>query len=357
MVSEGDRLDFENAKVANLHKHLKTITLVLFTTAILWRLWRGLNWTDVRLSLSQASATLIGAATMVSCATNWLRSLRWRALLAPISRSSLHDVFAATNIGIGSTFLFGTAIGELIRPLALTILNPQVRRATSFLTIVLERVCDVCVLLVLFGLSLLWLPIYGSRAAAITHASEIGVLLIIAPVFLLAALVLMNGRYRSAPNWITERTADWNLIANPVKRFVLRLTHQLSRALALLASTRVLFVVSIWTVFQWLSVILANWLILRAFGMTVGIKGTILVMSCGLIGSFVPTPGGAAGAFHAAISSGLIFIGATLDQAAAISIVAHLVGFAPALIFGSYYFLRSDVKVAQLQQEMSAAGS
>ena len=253
------------------------------------------------------------------------------------------------------TFLFGTAIGELIRPLALSILSPQVRRSTSFLTIVVERVCDVCVLLALFGLSLLWLPIYGGQAAAIGRASEIGVLLIIAPVLVLVVLVLLNGRYRSLPNWITKRTADWNLVSNPIKRFALRLTHQLSRALTLLASTRVLIVVSIWTVVQWLSVILANWLILRAFGMTVGIKGTILVMSCGLIGSFVPTPGGAAGAFHAAMSSGLIFIGATLDQAAAISIVAHLVGFAPALIFGAYYFLRSDVKVAQLQQEMSVA--
>jgi len=33
-----------------------------------------------------------------------------------------------------------------------------------------------------------------------------------------------------------------------------------------------------------------------------GFKETVLVMCFGLAGSFVPTPGGAAGAFHAALS-------------------------------------------------------
>ena len=109
--------------------------------------------------------------------------------------------------------------------------------------------------------------------------------------------------------------------------------------------------VTAWTIFQWLSVILTTWLTLHAFGMPFGIKETILVMCCGLVGSLVPTPGGAAGAFHAAISSGLIFLGATVDQAAAISIVSHLLGYVPALIFGSYYLLRWDVNLAQLQHK------
>jgi uncharacterized membrane protein YbhN (UPF0104 family) len=114
-------------------------------------------------------------------------------------------------------------------------------------------------------------------------------------------------------------------------------------------------VVTVWTTVQWLSIILTTWLTLRAFGMPFGVKETILVMCCGLVGSLVPTPGGAAGAFHVAISSGLIFLGATLDQAAAISIVSHLLGYVPALIFGSYYLLRWDVNLTQLQQQVHAA--
>lgn len=339
----------------SLRKHLKTIILLLLTAAILWRLWRGLNWSEVVHSFSQASTLLLGAAFVVSCTTNLIRTFRWRALLAPLAPASITEVFAATNIGLGSTFLFGTAVGELIRPLSLSLFSTQVRRSASFLTVVGERVCDVGVLFVLFGLSLLWLPMYSGRLLQSTHAREIGIILLVLPILVLAALFLVNARSGKAPNRFTERTAHWSSISNPLRRTALRLTHQVMRALTLLANPRTLLAVTAWTIVQWLSVVLTTWLTLHAFGMRFGIKETILVMCCGLVGSFVPTPGGAAGAFHAAISSGLIFLGATLDQAAAISIVSHLLGYVPALIFGSYYLLRWDVSVSQLQQEVSAA--
>jgi uncharacterized protein (TIRG00374 family) len=344
-------LDVEGA---NLRKHLKTITLVLLTAAILWRLWRGVNWTEVRHSFSQASTLLLGAAFAVSCVTNLIRSFRWRALLAPLAPAAIPEVFAATNIGLGSTFVFGTAVGEIIRPLSLSLLSPQVRRSAAFLTVVGERVCDVIVLFVLFGLSLLWLPMYSGRLLQSTHAGEIGIVLLLLPLLALAVLFFVNRRFSNASSRLTERTANWNLASNPVLRTILRITHQLMHALTLLASRRTLLAVTTWTTVQWLSNILTTWLTLRAFGMPFGIKETILVMCCGLVGSLVPTPGGAAGAFHAAISSGLIFLGATLDQAAAISIVSHLLGYVPALIFGSYYLLRWDVNLAQLQQQVSA---
>lgn len=339
-----------------MRRHLKTITLVILTAAILWRLWRGLNWTEVRHSFSQASTLLLSAAFAVSCTTNLIRSFRWRALLAPLAPVAIAEVFAATNIGLGSTFVFGTAVGEIIRPLSLSLLDPQVRRSAAFLTVVGERVCDVIVLFVLFGLSLLWLPMYSSRLLQSTHAGEIGIILLALPVLALPALFLLNKRFGNASSWVTERTENWILVSNPVRRTALRLIYQLTHALTLLANIRTLLVVTVWTTIQWLSVILTTWLTLRAFGMPFGIKETILVMCCGLVGSLVPTPGGAAGAFHAAISSGLIFLGATLDQAAAISIVSHLLGYVPALIFGSYYLLRWDVSLAQLQQQVSAAG-
>lgn len=338
-----------------MRKHLKTIILVVLTAALLWRLWRGVNWTEVGHSLSQASPLLLSAAFVVSCTTNLIRSFRWRALLAPLAPASVPQVFAATNIGLGSTFVFGTAVGELIRPLSLSLLSPQVRRGASFLSVVGERVCDVSVVFVLFGLSLLWLPLYSSRLLQSGHATEIGITLVLLPLLALCVLFFVNRRFSNASSRLTGKTANWNLAPNPVRRFFLRLTHQLTHALTLLTNRRILLVVTVWTTVQWLSIILTTWLTLRAFGMPFGVKETILVMCCGLVGSLVPTPGGAAGAFHVAISSGLIFLGATLDQAAAISIVSHLLGYVPALIFGSYYLLRWDVNLTQLQQQVHAA--
>ena len=350
----GRLVEGANLRKHHLLRHLKTIALVILTAAILWRLWRGLNWSEVRLSLSRASLLLLGAAFIVSCITNLIRACRWRALLEPLAAAEIPEVFAATNIGLGSTFLFGTALGELIRPLSLSLLSPKIRRSAAFLTIVGERVCDVAVVVILFGLSFFWLPTYSGRVLQSSHAREIGLLLLALPVLAVAILFLVNRRLSRATSRLSERTAQWELTSNPVRRTILRITHQLMHAVTLLTSRRTLLVVITWTTIQWLSIILTTWLTLRAFGMSFGIKESILVMCCGLVGSLVPTPGGAAGAFHAAISSGLIFLGATVDQAAAISIVSHLLGYVPALILGSYYLLRWNVNIAQLQEQVSA---
>ena len=73
-----------------------------------------------------------------------------------------------------------------------------------------------------------------------------------------------------------------------------------------------------------------------------------------LVGSLVPTPGGAAGAFHAATAGALIFLGVDVETAAAISIVMHLVDFGPAFIFGLVYLLRGDINLSRLRSLTSS---
>jgi hypothetical protein len=68
-----------------------------------------------------------------------------------------------------------------------------------------------------------------------------------------------------------------------------------------------------------------------------------------VVGSLVPTPGGAAGAFHAATAGGLLLLGVEREIAAAVSIVMHLVDFGPALLFGLFYFLRGDISISRLR--------
>ena len=337
-----------------MRKHVKTVFLVLVTILILWRLWRGLNWSEVRHSFSQANPLLLAAAIVVSAATNFLRACRWRTLLSPLTPVSLHDVFAATNIGIGASFLFGAALGEIIRPLTLPLLNRQVRPLASFLTIMVERVCDLTVLSVFFGLTLLWLPLVNHPAQS-AHIREAGTLLLILPWLALVVLVLFKRGFLNMPDSPGARIARWYRATNDSRRPASHFLRKLISALNLLSNTRELTFVALWTAGQWLANLLAVWVILLAFGIHFGLRETLLVLCCGLIGSLVPTPGGAAGAFHAAISSGLIFLGLSIERAAAISITAHLIGFVPALAFGTYYLLRSGVNLTQLRREVSDA--
>ena len=124
-------------------------------------------------------------------------------------------------------------------------------------------------------------------------------------------------------------------------------------ALRVLVNARELAVTIGWTALVWLGIALANFLVMRAFGLHVGVSETLFVLGWSLVGSLVPTPGGAAGAFHAATSAGFLFLGVEKELAAAVSIVLHLVDFGPAVLFGLFYVIRGDLSLAKLRAMIS----
>ena len=99
----------------------------------------------------------------------------------------------------------------------------------------------------------------------------------------------------------------------------------------------------------WLAIAFANLLIIRAFGLHFGLTETIFVLGWSLAGSLVPTPGGAAGAFHAATAAGLLFLGVEREMAAAIAIAMHIIDFGPAVLFGFVYLIRGDLNFSKLR--------
>jgi uncharacterized membrane protein YbhN (UPF0104 family) len=134
---------------------------------------------------------------------------------------------------------------------------------------------------------------------------------------------------------------------------LMRILEQLSQALRVLVNARELAETIGWTVLLWFGVALANFLVMRAFGMRVGASEAVFVLGWSLVGSLVPTPGGAAGAFHAATAAGFLFLGVEKEMAAAVSIILHLVDFGPAVLFGVFYAVRGDLSVSRLRTLIS----
>jgi len=69
-----------------------------------------------------------------------------------------------------------------------------------------------------------------------------------------------------------------------------------------------------------------------------------------MLGSVVPTPGGATGPFHTATSTALAFLGVEHNKAASIAIILHLVIFTPATVFGLYYLAKEGLSLDRLRR-------
>jgi len=336
-----------------LRQTLKFTILLLLTGLLLWWFARGVEWGQVRGELDRANLWLIACGVAAVCVTYFLRALRWRALLAPLTPASLKALTAATTVGFGSVFLIGRA-GEVVRPAFLPLADSRVRPAASFVTIGVERLYDIVAVVVLFAVNLIWFRAPGGDPAAYAQVRRAGFVMLAAAIVGVGVLVWLRGHAPALIVWLDRK---FERGPRPLKRAGGLLTHvleQLRGALGVLTDARGLAVTTGLTALLWAVIVLANFCVLRAFGLPFGPAETIFVLGWALVGSLVPTPGGAAGAFHVATARGLSFLGVAAAKATAVSIILHLVVFGPAVFLGLYFFLRSDVKLSGLRQTDAA---
>jgi uncharacterized protein (TIRG00374 family) len=331
-----------------LRRYLKFAGLCLVAALALWWFGHDLPWADVRREVQQANWRLIALALVVICNTYLVRALRWRVLIAPLAPARLADLFAATTVGFGAIFAVGRA-GEILRPAFLPLRDERVRPGAAFVTIGVERICDTAAVVVIFALNLLWFRVPGGNAEVYGRVRWAGLLMLGALVVGLCALLLLRRHANAVISWLDARTARAPQLLKRANKLLTGLLAQLAEALGVLTDARELVVVVGWTALLWTIIAVGNFLVLRAFHLPFGVSETLFVLGWALVGSLVPTPGGAAGAFHLVTAAGLTFLGIAEAKAKSVSIVLHLVLFAPAFFFGLYYFLRSDVSLARLR--------
>ena len=293
-------------------KYIEFGALCALAVGILWWFGRQLDWGQVRLAVSQSNGYLLGLAVVIICLAYLFRAYRWGALLAPLGPTRLSHLFAATTVGFGAVFLLGR-MGEVVRPVVLPMRDPGVRASSSFVTIMVERIYDMMAVVVLFAVNLLWFTPPTNVGAEFSRVRIAGVVLLILSIAGVAALTLFRRKSKSTIAWLERRLDRLAFIPMRLRRALINILEQLAKALRVLVDARELAVTIAWTAMVWAGITLANWLVLRAFGLRFGISEAIFILGWSLVGSLVPTPGGAAGAFHYATAAGLMFLGVTRE--------------------------------------------
>jgi uncharacterized protein (TIRG00374 family) len=337
---------------SSTRKYIEFGALCALAVGILWWFGRKLDWGEVRLAVSHANLYLLGLAVLIICIAYLFRAYRWGALLAPLGPTRISHLFAATTVGFGAVFLLGR-MGEVVRPVVLPMRDPGVRTSSSFVTIMVERIYDLMAVVVLFAVNLLWFTPPTNVGAEFSRVRIAGIVLLILSIAAVGGLAWFRRRSKGIIGWLEKRLERLGFIPGRLRRALVSILEQLAKSLRVLVDARELAVTIAWTAMVWGGITLANWLVLRAFGLRFGISEAIFILGWSLVGSLVPTPGGAAGAFHAATAAGLIFLGVTRETAAAVSIVMHVVDFGPAVVFGFFYFVRGDINLTRLRSMMS----
>lgn len=324
----------------------------MFAVLILWFFGRNLDWQAVAASFRQADPWYLTGAVLIICFGYLIRAVRWKVLLSPITECSLKELFATTTVGFAAIFLIGR-MGEIVRPMWLPMRDRRVRPSAALVTLGLERVFDLAALTSFFAVNLLWFKPPPGSETEFEYVELVGWLMLVAGILGFVALAIFQRVSPRAIAWV-EATISKSWIPVRLQAIIISIVKQLAAALEILRDWRQTFWVSFWTVLLWLSIAVPTWMILLAFNLPLTFSDSLFIMGFATVSSVVPTPGGAAGAFHAATGLGLIFLGIPQDDAAATSIAMHLIYFAPAVFFGLYYFIHGDISIERFRSLLSS---
>lgn len=331
---------------------LKTVISLLVGALFLYWFAHKLNWTEVWLEVREANWAQLGLALALFIGTYFVRVLRWRTLLAPMAEASLKGLFRAVVIGFSALFVMGRAGEMIVRPAALSV-KEKIHPSASYATVMVERVFDMIMVVVFFAVNLVFFEHTSADAEAmkiLTWIKITGVLLLLAAILGIYGLYQFS-RHRERAIAYLEPKLKW--LPNAVRNGLISLLKYISESLGVLHDTKELTIVVSYTVLLWMMVAVAHLLVVRAFDIpsaVVPFTGAVFVMGLSMLGSVVPTPGGATGPFHTASQASLTFLGVPSNKAASVAIILHLVIFAPAAFFGMFYILKDGLSLENLKR-------
>ena len=317
-----------------------TLFIAALTLGLLWLFFRNIELHATWQAIAHARLGLIFAAVLVTLMTYVLRAWRWQALLRPIGHARFRTAFRTTVIGFAATFLLPGRIGEVLRPYLLA-RTEGFKATATFATVIVERLLDVCTVVMLFAVALPFVNVDVGRevktASAIAVAGSLA---------LLVLLFMLAGH--------PERLGQWaGKLARHLPARIAEVTEQLVRTFAeglkVMRHPGQLVLAAFWSVPLWSSIALGVWLTSLAFDLTFPFMGSFLVLALLAAGVSLPTPGGVGGFHYTYLLALTQFFGAPREASAAAALVLHAVSFVPVTLVGLVFMWQDGLTLGSLK--------
>jgi glycosyltransferase 2 family protein len=306
---------------------------------------RDVSWPELRHALLQAEWRWIGPFLAALFVFYWLKTLRWRQLLAPIVAVRTRELFAPVMIGYAGSALLPMQLGDLART---AIAARQLDRPVLaiFASIALERVFDLvgilCVLLAALALFHEQIP------DVITTAGYVLAAAIAAAAVVIAAYVYFTAACVAAVRALTSR-----LSAALRDKILLQVSRGVE-GFAAVRNPQVATGALLTTLLQWFMMWACVWMSLQAAQIALPMAAALVVLVLTVIGISLPSTPGYFGNIQLAYVLALKPFGIAPEAALAASLFFHAIAYPAVIIAGfallpsakvDWAFLRSSAKL------------
>lgn len=297
---------------------------------------RNVAWDQAVAALRGANYAYLPPLLAVSLWTLIVRAQRWRVFLKPLGVPPLRSLVAATNIGFMANMVLPLRAGEVIRPLLVS-RREGVPFGGVMATILLERIFDMFTILLLFGVSVLLVPITQ-------EAKSWGVMLTALAALVAVVVGLLRWQEERALR-LARKICDLlpQRFGDPVYAFA----AGFAKALEVLGSPGDFLRALVWSVYMWL--VIAS---IYAFGLAafhLPIVGAVIVTAVIAVAVSVPSAPGYIGSFQVGCIVGLAIFAVPKSDALAFSVVLHLAQFVVTVAAGLYSLWTENMSLREVE--------
>ena len=274
----------------------RILVLVLMTAAIVALLvWSFLHAEDVNMSdLAEAFRNArwgyLPLAFCMGMMVFPLKALRWKLLIAPLKKVRFRSLLSAIMIGFMVNCIF-SRVGELVRAGVLGV-KQEVRTATALATIALERIFDMCIVVLFLMIALLSVQPAASAEGARNLATvrTTGAFVVVGFVLAVGFLVLLKLRPKPMTRWVMLCVC-W--LPSRLKTHVENFLKSFLNGLNAIQSIQQVLAVFVLSVIHWLFMILYFYFVGYCFpGLGMTFVGAILIFTITALGvAAFPLPG------------------------------------------------------------------
>lgn len=323
---------------------------VAISVVCLWLAFRSARWAELAAAVRTVDWTILGLAALAALLDLFLRAVRWRKLLVPISKVSLADSFSFLSIGALANSVLPLRAGEIIRPVLLGE-KRHLSKSAVFATVVVERLLDVLALVVLALVLLLVMPIPPAVRNTV-------VVLGVAGLAALLVLWWVAGRLDQGDRSLPARLSDHRSGERPRRIAGVELRPLLGKGwamfqsfaggLAVMRTPRLAASASVYTAAAWGASLLYIWLVMAACHLDLPWTASLMVLVIVNVGAAIPSSPGGLGIVHLLAILALTPWNVEQSQALTFAIMIHAVLLAVVVATGLICLWREGVGLRQL---------